>query len=75
MNKKAQTYRNDLLVWYIGSFVLVIVTVGALYSFGILGDGGIIGSSTSITAAAVADTQDVPKTNVTNSTIEIENSR
>ena len=38
MNKKAQDSRNDLLIWYISCFILVVFIIGGLYKFGIIGN-------------------------------------
>ncbi|MBR9692198.1 hypothetical protein GOV06_05435 [Candidatus Woesearchaeota archaeon] len=57
LNKKAQQSRNDLAVWYAVCFVIVLVTVGALYGLGFIGNGFSHGSlidSNKITAAAIA---------------------
>ncbi|MBW2965596.1 hypothetical protein KY342_00665 [Candidatus Woesearchaeota archaeon] len=38
MDKKAQDSRNDLLIWYISCFILVVFVIGGLYRFGVIGN-------------------------------------
>ncbi len=55
--KKAQQSRNDLVVWYLASLIIVIVVVGSLYGFGVIGKGishGALIDSNKVTAAAIA---------------------
>jgi len=63
MNKKAQTSRSDMAAWYGVSFVLVLVMVGGLYAFNLIGDvgehGTLIGSG--ITGAVVTE---IPEENI-----------
>ena len=56
MEKKAQQSRNDLAMLYMASLLLIVIAIGALYSFGIIGQsshGSLIGSMP--TAAVVAE--------------------
>ena len=57
LKKKAQESRNDMLIWYVACFVIVIFIVGVLHGFGIIGDisghGSFIGGGEGITAATI----------------------
>ena len=57
LKKKAQESRNDLLVWYVVCIAVVVISVGALYGFGIIGATGSHGPliESKITAAAVVE--------------------
>ena len=57
MDKKAQHSRDDLLVWYVACFAIVLITVFSLYGLGIVGNStghGSLIESNKITAAAIA---------------------
>jgi hypothetical protein len=58
-NRKAQTSRTDLAVWYGVFLMAVIVLVGTMYGFGIIGVEDTRGSlieSNMITGAFIANT-------------------
>lgn len=67
--KKAQESRKDLLTWYLLCFMIVIVTVGGLYGFGIIGNisgNNPLIDSNKITAVAIAVPEEDTETNTGN---------
>ncbi len=45
--------RNDMLIWYVSSLIVLIVAVSGLYSFGMFDSGDSLFEENKVTAAAV----------------------